>query len=252
MILRSVIKHVRDQNWVAVGLDFLIVVVGVFIGIQVSNWNDDRAERSRESGILAELSADLCADLTELERTSQTAILRFNAQAAMLERALGWRLPTARLEPDGSTGRPLPHPEAAPVESAAYALYAAQRYTTFDPERAGYDGLVSSNEILLIRDNELVDALQRHYARVKGFNDNENTRYRATMERLLEALARNGLGTLDEPTWETLDAAVVADLELQGILKHAIYEAAQQQRGLDVIAAQTERHLERLGNGECP
>lgn len=28
MILRSVMKHVRDQNWVAVGVDFIIVVVG--------------------------------------------------------------------------------------------------------------------------------------------------------------------------------------------------------------------------------
>ena len=29
MILRSITKHVRDQNWFAVGIDFLIVVVGV-------------------------------------------------------------------------------------------------------------------------------------------------------------------------------------------------------------------------------
>ena len=40
MILSSVVKHVREQNWFAVGVDFLIVVVGVFIGIQVSNWNE--------------------------------------------------------------------------------------------------------------------------------------------------------------------------------------------------------------------
>jgi hypothetical protein len=39
MILRSLTKHVNDQNWFAVALDFFIVVVGVFIGIQVSNWN---------------------------------------------------------------------------------------------------------------------------------------------------------------------------------------------------------------------
>lgn len=33
MILRRLTKHVKDQNWFAVALDFLIVVVGVFIGI---------------------------------------------------------------------------------------------------------------------------------------------------------------------------------------------------------------------------
>jgi hypothetical protein len=29
MILRRIMKHVSDQNWFAVGLDFLIVVFGV-------------------------------------------------------------------------------------------------------------------------------------------------------------------------------------------------------------------------------
>src|SRR6056297_2064606 len=55
MILRSITRHVRDQNWFAVGLDFLIVVVGVFIGIQVANWNEERVQQERERLLLAEL-----------------------------------------------------------------------------------------------------------------------------------------------------------------------------------------------------
>lgn len=39
MILRRVIEHVRDQNWAAIGIDFCIVVIGVFFGIQVASWN---------------------------------------------------------------------------------------------------------------------------------------------------------------------------------------------------------------------
>ena len=35
MILRRVTEHVKAQNWFAVAIDFVIVVVGVFIGIQV-------------------------------------------------------------------------------------------------------------------------------------------------------------------------------------------------------------------------
>jgi len=35
MILRPLTKHVKDQNWFAVGLDFFIVVFGVFIGLQM-------------------------------------------------------------------------------------------------------------------------------------------------------------------------------------------------------------------------
>ena len=69
MILRSVMKHVRDQNWVAVGLDFLIVVVGVFIGIQVANWNEARREEALGEAYLDRLSDDLVAMETYLEGT---------------------------------------------------------------------------------------------------------------------------------------------------------------------------------------
>ena len=57
MLLRRITEHVKAQNWFAVALDFLIVVVGVFIGLQVSNWNDARAA-DRKSALTgkAELS----------------------------------------------------------------------------------------------------------------------------------------------------------------------------------------------------
>ena len=45
MILSRVIKHVKEQHWTAVFLDFVIVVVGVFIGLQVNNWNQARIQR---------------------------------------------------------------------------------------------------------------------------------------------------------------------------------------------------------------
>mgnify|MGYP003541639920 CR=1 FL=1 len=46
MILRRVIEHVKDQNWFAVGIDFVIVVAGVFVGLQVQDWAFDRDSKS--------------------------------------------------------------------------------------------------------------------------------------------------------------------------------------------------------------
>ena len=59
MLLRRVIEHVRSQNWTAVVIDFVIVVVGVFIGIQVSNWNAARVDREIEAQYLARLHQEL-------------------------------------------------------------------------------------------------------------------------------------------------------------------------------------------------
>lgn len=58
MLLRRITQHVKDQNWTAIGIDFVIVVVGVFIGIQVSNWNAARTDRDREAFILDALKED--------------------------------------------------------------------------------------------------------------------------------------------------------------------------------------------------
>jgi hypothetical protein len=59
MLLRSITKHIKDQNWFAVVLDFLIVVVGVFIGLQVANWNEARTERVLERSYNFRLQDDL-------------------------------------------------------------------------------------------------------------------------------------------------------------------------------------------------
>lgn len=52
MLLSRVINHVNSQNWTAIGIDFVIVVVGVFIGIQAANWNE---VRNNKAGLVASL-----------------------------------------------------------------------------------------------------------------------------------------------------------------------------------------------------
>ena len=59
MILRRLTKHVKDQNWFAVGLDFLIVVLGVFIGLQISNWNEARAFDRQERNYLVQVKDEV-------------------------------------------------------------------------------------------------------------------------------------------------------------------------------------------------
>ena len=58
MLLRRITKHVKDQNWFAVGLDFLIVVIGVFIGLQVNTWNEARQDRVVAAQFELSLTAD--------------------------------------------------------------------------------------------------------------------------------------------------------------------------------------------------
>ena len=65
MLLRSLTKHVKDQNWFAVALDFIIVVVGILIAFQITEWNDARSEKRRGEEYLERLISDIEVNLRE-------------------------------------------------------------------------------------------------------------------------------------------------------------------------------------------
>jgi hypothetical protein len=84
MILRRVTEHVKAQNWFAVAIDFLIVVVGVFIGIQVANWNAARAVREGEKAYMLRWVDYVGSDIEALRRKTEY----FDAVAAAGRRSL--------------------------------------------------------------------------------------------------------------------------------------------------------------------
>ncbi|MFT6662771.1 MAG: hypothetical protein ACJA0K_002784, partial [Maricaulis maris] len=58
MILARITKALRDQNWLAVSLEFIIVIAGVVVGFQVSAWNEARQERGLEQAYLERLFSE--------------------------------------------------------------------------------------------------------------------------------------------------------------------------------------------------
>ena len=68
MILRRIAEHVKAQNWFAVAIDFVIVVVGVFVGLQVSNLNAARQDRTRAHDYFERILSDLKLDIDQLDK----------------------------------------------------------------------------------------------------------------------------------------------------------------------------------------
>ena len=71
MLLRSITKHVREQNWFAVALDFFIVVAGILIAFQITEWNEGQSNKSLEKQYLDRLLTDLNGSLEDYRVTSQ-------------------------------------------------------------------------------------------------------------------------------------------------------------------------------------
>jgi hypothetical protein len=59
MILRRFVEALRTRDWFTVAIELAIVVLGVFIGIQVSNWNDERKLAAQERSYLGQLRDEI-------------------------------------------------------------------------------------------------------------------------------------------------------------------------------------------------
>ncbi len=59
MILRRLTQHVRDQNWFAVVLDFVIVVIGVGVALIAQQWLSERQSQSDYERALEDVRGDL-------------------------------------------------------------------------------------------------------------------------------------------------------------------------------------------------
>jgi hypothetical protein len=58
-MIRRIREHVAQHNWFAVAIDLAIVIVGVFLGTQVSNWNQARIDRDKATSYRERLVHEL-------------------------------------------------------------------------------------------------------------------------------------------------------------------------------------------------
>jgi len=132
---RGVIEHVRKQEWTAIAIDLAIVVVGVFIGMQVSNWNAER-EANRKGAVFSER---LKADLREEAWYYQLQIQYNRDVLANAERAVA-----------ALSGK-----SAESNEALLVSAYRATQYKQKARRRATYDELVSTGTLGLIKSQTL-------------------------------------------------------------------------------------------------
>ena len=142
MLLRRVIEHVKAQNWTAVALDFVIVVVGVFIGIQMANWNEARAEKKLATALASQLLADLKQDRV----LAQLVLDYFSAVSD-----------AAHVTIDQ-----LDDPDTDP-EAFAVNAYNATEFMITPQHRSTYDELLATGSLGLVGDANFRNLLVLYY-----------------------------------------------------------------------------------------
>ena len=143
MILRRFTASMKKQDWTAIVIELVVVVVGVFIGLQASNWNEDRQTTAKAADFTQRLRVDL------------------REEAWSYEYEIGYSndvLTSAKRAADALSGR-----TPASDETLLIAAYRASQYRFNIRRRATYDELTATGEIGLIRDLALRDLAMRVY-----------------------------------------------------------------------------------------
>ena len=224
MILRRLTQHVKDQNWFAVALDFFIVVAGILLAFQITNWSEKRDDQRAEQRYLAELARDLEADIAGMKAAQDRSLGILGLSELILEttnpdysRPAFWSPIDERAVPDK---RFLPYP---------YASLAGRSFLVSSDST--YEELIQTGNIAVLSDRALVSDLIGFYKAVR-----ENTSDETTLARQDDAFEdyfrRNGIGLGDRATIEEVIALAEQDKAFNGLVKSGAFLALWQYRRL--------------------
>jgi len=212
LILARISRAIREQSWFAVALEFIIVISGVVVGFQVSEWAANARERAEDERALARLRLESEA-VVEYWADSVDARMEWDRQRLALLHAL-------------ESGSVAPGEEM----SVYLGLERLYFYPAITPPRTVFDELLASGGLARISDPDAQAAVSE-YADTLTFLIGQLDQFRTSTEPGLAAL--NGhVFSQHDPTSPSLRrfeydiAALSADREFVS----SIVNAARNQR----------------------
>ena len=154
-ILGRLSQALREQNWFAVTLEVVIVVLGVVIGFQITSWGQARDLRDRATIQQNALREDFLSNRKQL-----TSVLKDQELAVTRQREMLRVIHGASARPSG--------------DSLAGLVFSTITFARFEPVLGAYDAMLSAGDLRLVRDPELRSNLAQFAEMAEtGFEDEE-------------------------------------------------------------------------------
>jgi hypothetical protein len=191
LILRRLSQSLKQQNWAAIWIEFILLVSGVFLGLQVSNWNEERELNKKATIFTERLQDDLRYELwAEKLLIEYYKDVQDNTVLALGE--LTGEKPTTD-------------------EQFLISAYRSSQYRWNIQQRATYDELVSTGSISLIADakmRELAMYMFTNPMNSDNMKDAKDSEYRKLFrENVAADVQQELLNACGDKTVETLDYA---------------------------------------------
>jgi len=166
MILTRITHAIREQNWFAVALEFVIVIAGVVIGFQVTEWRAQAQRDAAEHLALERLQAESEAVVTFWSETVSDSV-ETNRNRQLFVAALS----------DGA----LPTDE---VDAFNDGLVTMGFYAAMTPPNTVFDELLASGGLTQISDLEAREAVSE-YASNMDFIDGQLDQFRLSVSEFM-------------------------------------------------------------------
>ena len=144
--MRRLAQRLREHDWFAAAIELAIVVIGILLALQVSNWNQSRSDARRAHAYLDRIRADLETDLGVNRSREQ-----FMAQVARYGRQALAHADTGALV-QGSAWK------------TVLAYYQAGQFYAYSREDSTFAEMRDAGDLGLIRDPQLRRQLAFYYA----------------------------------------------------------------------------------------
>jgi len=215
MILQRIAKGIKDQDWFVV----MIVVVGIFIGLQVDDWNEKRLDDAKSEIFTSRLIADL-----------REEVFIFSYVTAYNEDVLHNAVSTLRV---------LTNKSEISNEEFLINAYRASQYTWWSKTQTTLEELISTGQLDLIKDSQLLSTALAVYRspqleRIenKGRNSPYRERFRSLIPMDIHRSLRKHCGDISIllGEYEKLDKSLSFECEL-GLPQSTIDIAANALKG---------------------
>lgn len=143
MVIRRIREHVSQHHWFAVAVDLVIVVLGVFLGMQVTNWNQARLERERGGEYRQRLIDELDANQEDFrQRAAYYRRVHDRGYAALQD---------------------LRRPQSADPVAFLFNAYAATNFLPRTTQRTTYQEILSAGATGTLGNESLVQRVAIYY-----------------------------------------------------------------------------------------
>jgi len=210
MILRRLTNAFRKQDWFTVVIETLIVMFGVFLGLQVNNWNQARFERADTRNVLERLERDFELQLALTNRSIEQQVLLIEATG---------RLITSIRKGDVNE------------QTLSEDVVLVDSVSAFPGPSAAFQELVSTGRMRLIANGDLRDKLYEFDSSITFGREVFSSSFTAPVDELARVLSRTKIlaasGTPSETfaqvgAVETVDHTVLLeDSEILAALQNA-------------------------------